>query len=517
MNLVGNYNRLELLFESLKISELEPEIFNYKHLLEYKINDARRKFEQISLGSNDRSRRGLINGLGSAWKFITGNLDQTDAEKYDKAIEDLKQYQNKFVSVGNSQISIVEKMLHTFNLSIVKLHHNEEILENRLLSLERKIQNLTSEIFILNEYEVASSTFYHFMVSLDIIINILSETENAISFAHANILHVTLIEHEHLSLELNKIASHLNQVKLPFNPKDDIFSYYAIIRVRGYISKGKVIFILEVPLVENLSYDYYGLYALPISNENSFLIIVPRRKFLILNENYYSFTDNTCKLAKQSSYLCEETKSTIGESNPCEVELLMFPDKQNHCNQIPSSLKTTKIQKLQENYWMLVAVNKTTVTTFCGTNDEKKSIFGTYLVFLPNNCEVRINEHILRNSGKSEIKLKMVNLPNIEIPNTAQTLNNKVPSIPLKLDNLNLNDLKEIETTLEHTKVQLDSIEYPMFHFNNISLYTILIYLMIFVDLIYFIFVKYKMCLSKRKEYPQLRVGDPMKDIELKN
>lgn len=39
------------------------------------------KFEEISTDTN-RYKRGLINGLRSIWKSITGNFDESDGEYY---------------------------------------------------------------------------------------------------------------------------------------------------------------------------------------------------------------------------------------------------------------------------------------------------------------------------------------------------------------------------------------------------------------------------------------------------
>lgn len=44
-------------------------------------------FEQVN--QNLRLKRGLINGLGSLVKSLSGNLDNDDAIKYDTAISEL--------------------------------------------------------------------------------------------------------------------------------------------------------------------------------------------------------------------------------------------------------------------------------------------------------------------------------------------------------------------------------------------------------------------------------------------
>ena len=66
--------------------------------------------QQIQNLFTKRIKRGLINGLGSIIKSISGNLDQNDAEKYDNLIDQLKNNQ-KILQNQNEQIIKNEKQL----------------------------------------------------------------------------------------------------------------------------------------------------------------------------------------------------------------------------------------------------------------------------------------------------------------------------------------------------------------------------------------------------------------------
>jgi hypothetical protein len=44
------------------------------------------KFSEILLETPGRSKRGILNGLGSIWKTLTENLDASDGEYYDQCI-----------------------------------------------------------------------------------------------------------------------------------------------------------------------------------------------------------------------------------------------------------------------------------------------------------------------------------------------------------------------------------------------------------------------------------------------
>ncbi|CAH1985755.1 unnamed protein product [Acanthoscelides obtectus] len=62
-----------------------------------------------------RIKRGLINGLGSIFKAITGNLDASDGEKFESLISDLQNDQNKLSEAINSQNTLSVELIDNFN------------------------------------------------------------------------------------------------------------------------------------------------------------------------------------------------------------------------------------------------------------------------------------------------------------------------------------------------------------------------------------------------------------------
>ncbi|CAH1962714.1 unnamed protein product [Acanthoscelides obtectus] len=66
-----------------------------------------------------RIKRGLINGLGSIFKAITGNLDASDGEKFESLISDLQNDQNKLSEAINSQNTLSVELIDNFNKTII--------------------------------------------------------------------------------------------------------------------------------------------------------------------------------------------------------------------------------------------------------------------------------------------------------------------------------------------------------------------------------------------------------------
>lgn len=55
--------------------------------------------ENIAINKSNRTKRGLINGLGSVIKDITGNLDFQDGEKINKILNHLEKKITKFTNL----------------------------------------------------------------------------------------------------------------------------------------------------------------------------------------------------------------------------------------------------------------------------------------------------------------------------------------------------------------------------------------------------------------------------------
>jgi hypothetical protein len=76
-----NHNAAEIELTPTKTSivnfaRLKPHVQFLDHITKRLDN----KFSEILLETPGRSKRGILNGLGSIWKTLTGNLDASDGE-----------------------------------------------------------------------------------------------------------------------------------------------------------------------------------------------------------------------------------------------------------------------------------------------------------------------------------------------------------------------------------------------------------------------------------------------------
>ncbi|XP_045521420.1 uncharacterized protein LOC123712399 [Pieris brassicae] len=101
--LQSTINELATLFASINTTELytmhTDQVQNsFRAQIEHNLSLVNRKIDYI-IPQNVRRKRGLINGLGSVIKSITGNLDQQDALKFEADILAIKRKVNNSESV----------------------------------------------------------------------------------------------------------------------------------------------------------------------------------------------------------------------------------------------------------------------------------------------------------------------------------------------------------------------------------------------------------------------------------
>lgn len=447
-----------------------------------------------------RQKRGLIDGLGSIIKSITGNLDQNDARKYETAISTLSENQIKIKTLVKDQITLFQKSIQIFQDNIQNLTKNQKLLNNRIDTIEEALY--AKEIEDANTYYL----FYIEMILSQIITefqsiyDILEKIETAITFSKINTFHNSIINPHDLLNEIKSISIHLNDNKLPFEPKiENLLLFEKILEIKSYGKNNQTVFIIKVPIVEESKYNYYHLYALPVNKNNSFKLIIPNGKYLIINEQNHYFSDTPCTEIIPEEFICHEMdpiKTT--EDSPCETQLLKFNQNLSNCHLVPVKVNKLKIQKIEANKWIVLSPEHTVASQKCDNDYEKIPLRGTYLIELPPNCEININNNYLRNLDNIKRQFQNIVFPklNFEILKDKVITNIK----PIKLDEINLNEINSVKNALEIEEKKINTIEDQSINFNTINGWTIITYIIILLIIIFVLFKLYKDKIFTRKK-----------------
>ena len=157
--------------------------------------------DKVSLINIKREKRGLINGLGSIIKSITGNLDETDKKRYDQIIENINVNENKLTDKINTMVKINNNITAQFNNKIKIINENNIVLNKKLDNLEESIGKILDEIDIIktqnliNELIQVAQELYFSLIML----------EETITFCQLNTLYFGIINYNELIDEINKI------------------------------------------------------------------------------------------------------------------------------------------------------------------------------------------------------------------------------------------------------------------------------------------------------------------------
>jgi len=182
--------------------------------------------------------------------------------------------------------------------------------------------------------------------------------------------------------------------------------------------------------------------------------------------------------------------------------MLKFNENFSRCQQTPVNVEYIKMEKLEQQKWMLIIPNQVVVHQLCGSTKENVPLKESYLVEVSNDYEVIVNNFHLKTYKNSKIDFKRIELP---------VLNTSIENYeykPLKFGEtkfsefiaLNFNKVQQIQDILnsesEKTKYILQNAK-PNQDFN---IWTIPLYIIVVLTCIY---------LSYKKIYPVLRRMPP--------
>lgn len=429
-------NKLISLFSSIKLAELHASTNDlYKTYKDQIYQTASVIYNKIVfITPHVRTKRGLINGLGSIVKTITGNLDNDDAIKYETEISNLKNQIVKTQSLQKKSLIIAETTVNEFNKQIKKINDNQ----NNLVTLIKNISTINNAIIShINFLDI----YVQIDFSLQLILDKLMALEDAMTFSQLGIVHPSIIGPHNLVLEILKLEKIFSFKTVTEISVSNIHVIEKAINVKAYSTQYSLTFILEIPSIDNNVYDLIHLFSIP--NKNN-LAIVPMSKYLILGSEEYSYMREECRRIKEDTHLCKslDMRSTASPED-CIPSLIQH--KEANCTYAKINLKAAKIQKIGVNSWVVVNNEEAILKIQCGTRTDYRKIQGVNIVKLTNDCQVRLSnitlqshvdtiylhevipvpkeQSILQGNIRYEIKLEDSSLDNLhQLINEAQTL-----------------------------------------------------------------------------------------------
>lgn len=218
------------------------------------ISEHRTKWFTVNFGKK-REKRGLINSIGEASKYLFGTLSEEDAQFY---LNEFKSLKDKHVL----QDSIIKK--HT---SIMESTIN--LIKNDILNTNETIQTLRKEIW--KQIQIQERRYQLFRPQLNEILNHITLSIfqlidnqklllNAIALKQNSMNNPNLLPPKRFHAELNKIRRIINDkgLDLPLSPAaENLATFYHISTSVSRIVNNQVIICLTLPLINTKKFNVF--------------------------------------------------------------------------------------------------------------------------------------------------------------------------------------------------------------------------------------------------------------------
>lgn len=383
-------------------------------------------FDTLGFKTSYRQKRGLINGLGSIIKSITGNLDQEDAMKIDNEIKSLKASSNNNKINQHKSISIMQNFMRDYE-------NNLNVIKNNQIKIYRAIDRYTTSRNEVETNFLTATIFSQIENSLQQLYDRLETLENAITFSHLEKMHPSILDASYLIEELNQIQNEIND-NLAFAPNiNNIHLWEKTIKVKAYSTNETLNFILDLPIVAKQPYNLLHLYSIPNNNDT---ILIPKNPYLILGNNEFAYPHEPCDTITDNEVICKHLEwKTLLHSNDCIAQLIQHQEPHN-CTYAKAKYDNNIIQQIKDNSWIVIMKQDEVIKTICNQDVQYQRSKGVFLITTDSSCKIQIRDRTLSTHQK------YINIrETIPLPRAYQTPN--VTPIKLKLDSINLDNLKD--------------------------------------------------------------------------
>lgn len=462
-----------------QIDSFSPQLNNitnslYDPHISYLKSKLHNVLEQLNSFEPNRVKRGLINGLGSVIKGLTGNLDHTDALHYDQALKSLQDNADKLVSEFNNHVSLSKEWSTQYSKIIDSISDNQKSIETLLNKIR---QDETTNSKDLVKYAHVAQILMILSDNVDSFSQKLTKYESMLAFIGA----AGTLCHEALNLDMMRaMISKLNILYSREGVLDlDIREYYDIVKVGSYYTSNKIVIVYKFPITLPSIYDMYKLCIVPNRHHE---ILSPPYPFLAIHKKDFRYIEAECPKTSKW-YLCKEKHSLQNRSpRDCIYQLITTQQRNDMCSPITVSLDKPAYEQLDERHYSISLPTPTKVHLSCGQN-LYKTLQGSYLAIIPHRCTLETPQFTISNSNdriEGQV-LKILNLDNYNF-----TSESSVPV--LKLNSINLDHLhaSSAKISLQSPTIMQNASSTLSIYHTTIPLYAVILCSCLLTSIIYY-------------------------------
>ncbi|WBB27170.1 F protein [Mythimna sequax nucleopolyhedrovirus] len=306
-----------------------------------------------------RKRRGAFDFVGRIDKFLFGVMDADDAHTLHKLANSTNALNKQVAQLTDELIKLTDYVDH-----------------------EQSIGSFESD---LRYCDAITTKLNLFCAKIDELENLYIKLDRAVDSAKLNHLNSLVLTPERLLNEMRKMQDNLGTFHWPIPSPLTLENMHNmidnVVNTHVFVTHDrKLLFIIEVPLVEARSYDLYHTIPLPFCNHTEkCAIVLPDSKYLGVSSDqrtYVRLDDlKSCKYT-DDGYLCY---SSIAESQTslarmCDIRLFTKSDKDvqvtRDCDVRLGRFEDVLFYPIADyNNWLYVMQQDTTVNVQCHKSD----------------------------------------------------------------------------------------------------------------------------------------------------
>lgn len=369
----------------------------------------------------------------------------------------------------NKQISLNVNLINFFNESLSSIEHNQDTIVNNIKDLFNKTERL---YFDLDHYIRLKNVLDQIEINLNTLIYFLTDIENAITFAKLETLHHSILKLNEIQIIINKLSETYNNKQLIFHEENDLYNYYNLIKVKSYYSNARLVFVLEIPIVNPNSFNYYHLYSIPTLN---YTTLIPENPYLATYEGLYQYQSQECPFIN-SVYYCDDAQLyQLNQQQDCITSILNQSAK-SQCQYTKLSINSNLVEPINSKYYILIFQSESEIQINCNKKDIM-NLKDTHLIELPLGCSFTHNFIKFANE-KGYIDSQPLLLSRITVP---QIETQQEDILEIKLAKIPLDKLAQMKNNQHKLEINHNTIEYLNNHYIIISIIIMLIIIVLFI------------------------------------
>jgi Baculovirus F protein len=473
------------------------------------------------LGHDNRKKRAWFDIIGKGAKILFGTMDQEDAKYFSDKVHNFEEYEQDSIDIVKKQSKIVQSTILNFNATIGNLHENENKIQKNIQMLESfsrafyKNLNQTNMRMYLDEHLVL------FQLIFTQFQNQVSTAVQSILLSQKGILHSSIMSPAEILRQLSSVVQHIPNgltFPLPLSVENQ-YNLVKLLKINVLTSKGSLIFVMNMPLVEIHEYELFRVSPFPaIVSQNKFMFIQPATAFLAVDKNriqYIALTENEeskCEPILKNSFLCKQESPVLMthiHSN-CEIKIFLRDDKNlDRCDKRIIHFNSGHfIQLKTSNSWLFAFPNPEVLTINCkGKNPQDVVLSGIGKITVKSGCKGYSYSSILSPTQKLSNNLTVEFIPNFNLNQDCcdDIFKGQDDKIMPALDNhyqkitVNVQDLNVASHKLDNIIKAAEDLEHKTKTQTFMRNSSVLAYTLVFFVVAFISYKVYKKC---RKSHP---------------